>query len=96
LYNPNSTNIDISGWYVLDSDTVYIIPQGTIINADGYFIVASELVKFNNKHPSVPLDRVAGGSFMAFSGNGEQVALLNNNKCMVDEFNYNEQQHHLI
>lgn len=90
LYNPSNVNVDLSGWYVLDSDTSYIIPQGTIISPDGYLIVASELVKFAGRHQTVPLTNVVGSTLMLFDGDGEQVALLNNNKCLVDEFNYND------
>jgi len=90
LYNAGNLDVDISGWYMLDSDTLYIIPQGTTIAADGYLVITSELVKFANIHNTVPLANLLGSSLMPFSGDGEQIALITNNRCLVDELNYND------
>ena len=40
LYNPNPTNVDISGWFLSDDfrEPKYEIPAGTIIPAQGYFV----------------------------------------------------------
>jgi hypothetical protein len=42
LYNPNSTNVDISNWYLTDQRTVpqkYRIPTPTTIPANGYKVI---------------------------------------------------------
>jgi len=91
LYNPNNAPVDISNWLFLDSDTIYMIQQGTTIAANDYFIIVSERAKFAGMHSSVPLSKITDNStLISLSGNGEQIALLNNNRCLVDEVNYND------
>jgi len=52
LYNTTGVPVDISGWYLSDSDsplTKYPIPNGTIIDAKGY-VVLYENVHFGTYH----------------------------------------------
>jgi hypothetical protein len=42
LYNPTTTAVDVSGWYVTDNPSVstkYRIPAGTIIGANNYIVL---------------------------------------------------------
>lgn len=90
LHNAGSSNVDISGWNMLDSDTLYIIPQTTIIPSNGYIVIASKLLKFSSIHTTVDITNVLGDSGISLSGNGEQIALINNNRCLIDELEYND------
>lgn len=90
LHNAGSSNVDLSGWSMLDSDTLYIIPQGTVIPSNGFIVIATDLTKFNSIHPTVDPTKVFGDSGISLSGNGEQVALITNNRCLVDELDYND------
>lgn len=91
LHNLEGSPVNVSGWYVMDSDTLYIIPPNTSIAAGGFLVVASEKTKFGGIHNSLANSpALLGSSLMSFSGNGEQIALLTNNRCMVDELNYND------
>lgn len=47
LYNPTSSDVDISGWTLSDNTASYSIPAGTAIRASGYLIVAKSASGFN-------------------------------------------------
>lgn len=68
LYNPNNFPVDISGWYLTDArDTPnkFRIPQGTIIESNGYLVFYSR--DFNNQDLPNPFN---------LSENGEDVYLF--------------------
>jgi len=64
LYNPNATNVDLSGWFLTDNLSIpkkYRIPNGTSITATGYLVFYA--------------DTSFGGVFN-LSSKGEEVYLL--------------------
>ncbi|MEL6843691.1 MAG: lamin tail domain-containing protein, partial [Bacteroidota bacterium] len=53
LYNPTSQTIDISGWTLRDGDSVFVIPSGTLIPAQSYWVLTDSLGDFLTAHPQV-------------------------------------------
>jgi len=88
LYNNEAFAVDVSGWHFLDSDLEYTIPPSTIIPANGYLVIASNLFQFNGVIGGLP--NVIGSSLLGLSGDGEQLALLTDTYCLVDELKYND------
>ncbi|MFZ5891255.1 MAG: lamin tail domain-containing protein [Myxococcota bacterium] len=42
LYNPGTTNVDVSGWRFLDNDdthVAYVVPAGSVVAPGGYFLL---------------------------------------------------------
>ena len=47
LYNPNNAAVNIGGWVFRDnSATGYVIPDGTMIAANGYFVIEEAVLTF--------------------------------------------------
>ena len=88
LYNTTSSAVDISGWHFLDSDIEYTVPANTSLAANAHVVIASNIFQFNSIFPSV--SNVVGSSFLGLSGNGEQIALLTDTYCLVDQLEYND------
>jgi len=89
LYNPGTSSVNVGNWRFLDSDIAFTIPAGTSIPADGYLVIASDIGAFSSIFPSVS-NVVPMSSGIGLSGNGEQIALINNNKCLIDHLKYND------
>ena len=68
LYNPNSSELDISYWEIKDdNDThVFVIPEGTQIEGEGYLVIVKNANEFTSILPNIPyvgeLDFGFGGS----------------------------------
>src|SRR5262245_30022197 len=50
IYNPDGLPSDVSGWKFTDG-IAFVIPNGTVIPAGGYLVVAANVVAFNAAHP---------------------------------------------
>jgi len=85
LYNNSPFSYDLSGWSIVDSDSTYIIPAGTMIAAGEYLVFAKDTTLFNAAHPGV---NVVGPTGLGFSSSGEMIALLDQSGCPVDGLNY--------
>lgn len=82
LYNASNQDIDISGWFLSDniSDTTkWQLPAGTTINAFGFLLLWCDGLN-NNLHTNFKLSSI-----------GEEIALYNSNKTLLDSFTFNEQ-----
>ncbi|MEM6345516.1 MAG: lamin tail domain-containing protein, partial [Bacteroidota bacterium] len=88
LYNPGLISVDLSAWEIHDGDGYYQFPAGTTISADGYLVVAQDLQKFNVIFPYA-VNGLGDWNF-GFSGDGERIVLLNQNRCLIDEVRYND------
>lgn len=81
LYNPGSTAVDLSGWQLKDNVGTYTIPQGTVINATGFLIIARNSAGFNalfGFNPDV------SGLTLSLGNSGDQVALYNTTGSQID------------
>ena len=84
LHNPNAYFIDISGWSIKDNNdgNVFIFPQGTILEGEGYVVLANDLPKFKTFYPT--LENVIGEFNFGLSSNGDAVRLFNQNNELQD------------
>jgi parallel beta-helix repeat protein len=84
LYNINESEADISGWFFKDSDSNHIfeIPAGTIIQPGGYLVLCSELPIFRQLYPD--LENAIGDFSFGLSSSGELIRLYNHTGIMID------------
>jgi hypothetical protein len=75
LYNRSGTPVDISGWKFADedNDAEYVIPSGTILPANGFLAIYSNLTKFDGVHPGI--NNKSGPFNFGLSGDGEVIRL---------------------
>lgn len=85
LYNNSPLSYDLSGWSIVDSDSMYIIPTGTTILSGEYLVFARDTALFKAAHPDV---EVIGPTNIGFSSKGEMIALLDQDGCPIDGLNY--------
>jgi spore coat protein CotH len=85
LLNPMNQAVDLSYWVVKDDndDHIFRIPAGTTIGANGYLIVASDLIDAGG----VPV--VPGLSF-SLANNGDAVRLFDPNEREIASVYYND------
>ena len=90
LYNPNETAANISRWLLKDNDDVHIfsIPAGTVIEPQGYLVLAKNLDLFSASFPSV--DNAIGSFGFGLSGGGDQVRIYNDHGDLIDSLEYDD------
>ncbi|MEM6343573.1 MAG: lamin tail domain-containing protein [Bacteroidota bacterium] len=88
LHNPSPDPIDLSQWQLHDSDTAYLLPNNTWLNAGEYLVLAEEVALFNSKYPSV--NNVIGNLGFGFSNQGERLLLYSQSACLIDSVNYDD------
>jgi len=83
LYNPGPGEVDMSGWYFSDGIS-YSFPNGTIIDADGYIVVAQDVDALNTKYGVTACGAYDG----RIDNEGERIVLRNSLGEIVDEVDY--------
>lgn len=87
LYNRSSEAVDISGWFLSDSETElakYRIPTGTTIPANGYLVFYED----SNFGPtSTDLNRLSG---FGLSDNGETLYLTSAENDVLTDYRFSE------
>ncbi|HAH24794.1 MAG TPA: hypothetical protein DCL77_13745 [Prolixibacteraceae bacterium] len=88
LTNTGQYDIDISGWKVTDSDPnhQYIFAASTILKANEYVVVSSDLIKFNSVFTGVK--NLYGPFNFGLSSTLDAVRLYSREEQLVDEVNY--------
>lgn len=88
LYNPNNFSVNISKWLFKDEDDThqYVIPEGTIMAANSYWVITRDIVRFQNLHPT--LTQVIGDFNFGLSSNGDAVRLYDAEAVLQDEVYY--------
>ena len=88
LYNSSSSDFDLSGWIMKDDDDThsFSIPQGTIIEGDGYLILTRDQESFDSVFPNS--GSLAGDFDFGLSRNGDAVRLYDADSVLVDEVYY--------
>ncbi len=88
LYNSNSTAIDISNWKIKDDDDthIFIIPEGTQIEANGFMVFVKDESDFISVFPGIPHIGELGFGF----GGSDAVRLYNLADELVDEVFYSK------
>ncbi len=86
FYNPSTQDIDLTNWYIKDSndENIYEIPA-TILEADQYLIIAANDNKFQSIHPDI--EHISELSFGLSSD--DQVRLFDATNMIIDSVNYN-------
>ena len=90
LYNNSENPVDISGWIFKDSDSahVFTIPQGTILDIDGYLVLCIDTSYFKPLFPEV--QNFIGNVGFGLDGNGELVRLYDSQMNMIDSLIYDD------
>ncbi|MFC1489851.1 lamin tail domain-containing protein [Candidatus Latescibacterota bacterium] len=88
LYNASDAQVDISGWTFKDSndDNTFVIPAGSLIPPNGYFIIANNSDKFlyEFEKPS----HYTGDFNFGLSNAGEAVRLYDAQENLIDIVTY--------
>ncbi len=91
LYNPTDSSIDISGWEFRDEDDthIYLIPDGTVIDADGYLVLCADTALFSSLFPSVA--NFIGNFEFGLGSGGDTVRILMADGTVVDQVIYDDE-----
>ena len=86
LYNPEPLSMDISNWKIKDdNDThVFVIPEGTQIQGNGYLVFVKDESDFVSVFPNIPYIGELGFGF----GGSDAVRLYSSEDKLVDEVYY--------
>ncbi|MFC2130184.1 CotH kinase family protein [Bacteroidota bacterium] len=90
LYNPTSTNVDLSYWVFCDENDThkFYFPEETQIKPFGFIILCRDLNKFLEYHPD---EKVCLGDFdFGLSGSGELIRLYNLDGKLIDSVEYDD------
>lgn len=84
IYNPNSYEVDVSGWILKDDDDnhTFSIPENTQIGAGGFLIIARDSDQFNATYQNV--ENVIGNLSFGLSSSGDIVRLFNDQMELQD------------
>jgi len=82
LHNTGSIYLDLSGWVLEDSDSLFTLPAGSFIAPGGFMIIASDPADFFNVHPSV--GGVKGPLGFNLKSEGEVLVLRKPDGCITD------------
>lgn len=90
LYNNDSVTVDLSGWIFKDSDDthVFTIPNGTLLDTNGYIVLCIDTSLFKPLFPNV--QNYTGNTGFGLSGSGELIRLYNADMDMIDSLVYDD------
>ena len=88
LYNPNPFYIDLSNYIFKDDDDAHIfeIEEGTILEGEGFLIIAKGVTKFKSIYPDV--ENIIGDFDFGLSSDGDAVRIYNTLSELQDVVNY--------
>ncbi|MBU1679065.1 MAG: CotH kinase family protein [Bacteroidetes bacterium] len=88
LYNNSGENVNIGGWIFKDDDDLheFVIPTGTLLNADDYLILCRDTIKFKVGFPEAK--NIFGNFDFGLSSNGELIRLYDYNMNLIDSVAY--------
>ncbi len=86
LYNPETTAKDISNWKIKDNNDshVFVIPEGTQVEANGYIVIVKDEADFAAAFPGTPYIGELGFGF----GGSDEVRLYSSDDKLIDEVKY--------
>uniref|UniRef100_UPI00055DB320 CotH kinase family protein n=1 Tax=Maribacter antarcticus TaxID=505250 RepID=UPI00055DB320 len=87
LYNPNTTSVDLANWELKDNNdsNIFILPEGTTIDAGGYIVLVKNSSDFSSVFPEIT--NFIGDIDFGF-GSSDAVRLFDVNSLLQDEVNY--------
>lgn len=88
LRNLGTSPRDVSGFFVRDekNTNLYKIPPGTIIPADGFLVLYSDLTLFNQEHPGIA--NKIGPIPFSLSGTGDALRIFNAADKLIYSMHY--------
>lgn len=88
LHNFGDTDIDLSGWVLMDSndDHRFTIPENCVIPGKGYFVICRRIATFSSFFPNV-LNRTGDLDF-GLSSEGELLRLYDASGQLIDSVRY--------
>ncbi len=91
FYNPQNYSVDLSNWYFKDAEDehIFVFPDNTIIEPEGYIILCEDKIAFNNLFPDV--DNYIGDFDFGLSGAGELIRLYNIFDTLIDSVMYDDE-----
>ena len=90
LYNRSEVIIDLSGWIFMDDndDHQFILPEGTLISANGFVVICQNIDLFINRFPDA---NVLAESFsFGLNNGGEKISLINSDNQVADSVSYRD------
>ena len=86
LYNPNSSELDVSNWEIRDDNDshVFVIPDGTQIEGESYLVIVKNENDFTSVFPGIPF---VGEIDFGF-GASDAVRLYDQNGTLQDVVDY--------
>lgn len=90
LYNPGSTDLNISGWVFKDEDDAhsFIIPDYTVLPANGYIVLCNDAAAFSALFPDIT--NIVGDLGFGFSGSGELIRIFDGDGLLIDSVEYGD------
>ena len=91
LYNNSGAAVNVSGWVFKDEDDLheFVLPVGTIMQANGYLVIVEDQAGFQALFPGVV--NVYGNLDFSLSGSGELIRIFDANGNLVDNVTYDDQ-----
>ncbi|MEM6343569.1 MAG: lamin tail domain-containing protein [Bacteroidota bacterium] len=90
LHNPTANPVDLSFWELHEADSVFSIPPGTLIPAQGYLLIAETPTALQALIPSITAT-ILGPTGFGFSNNGETLMLYTESSCQIDSVRYDDE-----
>lgn len=86
LYNPSTSNVDLSNWQLITSDTILILPAGTSLAANSFLVLVDSISKAAYAHPG--LSGVLPMAGLKLNRSGENISLRTDLGCIVFRMGY--------
>ena len=90
IHNIGDGPIDISNWRFVDGDDShrFVLPEDTIIDADGYLVLCRDSTAFKRRFPEI--ENYVGSFEFGLSNGGELIRLYNQIGDLVDSLTYDD------
>ena len=88
LFNYGATTVNLSGWKIKDGNPIdtYILPENLILAPGERYVIASDLIRFQNMHPEIL--NVTGPLGFGLDNTIETISLYNIQEELKLEFTY--------
>ncbi len=85
VHSQLALDVDLTGWSI-EGGVDYVFPDGTVMPADGYLLVAADPARLSASGIPNALGPYTG----ALSNGGEELRLVNNSGRRMDRLDYND------